>query len=259
MQLGYIEINGKRLECARFMPKRGASSKVTILLLHEGLGCVSMWRDFPERLAEATGLEVFAYSRAGYGASDPCEVPRPLDYMEEAGLNEVPEVIKRAGIGEHILLGHSDGGTISLVYAGGTEAGGLLGVVTFAAHLFAEEEGLSSIRQARGNYLFGDLKEGLRKYHGENVDCAFWGWNLAWLHPDFKEWNVERFLQGVTVPLLAVQGYNDEYGTLAQIEAIINGAPVEVETLLLPECGHSPHKEKQEETLAAIQKFILGL
>ncbi|PLX40667.1 MAG: alpha/beta hydrolase, partial [Deltaproteobacteria bacterium] len=141
MRREFIEVEGKRLECARFSPEQGSASDVTILLLHEGLGCVGMWRDFPERLADGTGLDVFAYSRAGYGDSDPCSVPRPLDYMERAGLREVPELIGKAGIGEHIILGHSDGGTIALVYAGAAAVEGLRGVITFAAPLFTEPEG----------------------------------------------------------------------------------------------------------------------
>jgi len=250
----YIEVGGKRLEVAWHGPSPDEAP--TLVFLHEGLGCVAMWRDFPARLAEATGCGALVYSRLGYGGSDPCELPRPVRYMHDEGLTVLPELIEAAGIGECILVGHSDGGSIAIVYAGGTPAMPLRGVICEAAHVFCEDITVQSIEAAGRAYRDGDLRAKLAKYHGGNVDCAFRGWHDAWLRPGFREWDLTEYLPGIGVPMLAIQGEDDPYGTPAQVEAIERGAGDEVEVLMLPECGHGPHREQADATLEAMVSFV---
>lgn len=253
----FLEVFGQHLEVKRVSGIR--PDLPTLVLLHEGLGCIAMWRDFPERLAQMTGNPVFAYSRLGYGRSQPCEVPRPLSYMHREGRDVLPEVLRVAGIDNHVLVGHSDGGSIALIHAGGNVDAGLRAVITMAAHVFCEEITVASIAEAKLAYENGRLREGLKKYHGDNTECAFWGWNKAWLDPDFMQWNIEEYLPHITVPTLVIQGLDDQYGTLAQVESIAGSVAGAVETCLLEDCAHSPFKEQQSQTLAAIHKFLTGL
>lgn len=253
----YLTIGKNKLEIQWYGP---ASEKApTLVFLHEGLGCVSMWNDFPEQLGKATGCGVMVYSRLGYGKSDPCTLPRPLTFMHEEGLQVLPEIITSLKIKDCILIGHSDGGSISIIYAGGTPAFPLRGLITEAAHVFCEDITISSIRKAKLNYEKGNLREKLKKYHGSNVDCAFMGWNMAWLDPDFTHWNIEEYLPDIKVPMLCIQGEDDEYGTLDQIRSIQKNAVGHIETLILPDCRHSPHRDQREKTLQAMTVFISKL
>lgn len=251
----WLDMGDHRLEARWY----GSGAGPVLVLLHEGLGCVDHWRDFPEALARATGLRVLAYSRRGYGRSDACALPRPLDYMQQEGELGLPRVLSVAGVREAILIGHSDGASIAIAYAGSAPREGLSGLVLEAPHVFTEPSGLEAIARARQAYDHGDLRKRLLRYHGDNVDCAFRGWNNAWLDPDFKRWNIESYLPGIGVPTLVVQGLDDPYGTTKQVDAIAHqsGAPVAVE--LLPECAHSPHREQRDETLAVMKGFIRGL
>jgi pimeloyl-ACP methyl ester carboxylesterase len=250
----FLNVDGVRLEAQWHGPSPDLAP--TLVFLHEGLGCAQGWRAFPGELAEATGCGALVYSRAGYGASDPCELPRPLSYMEDDGLTVLPRVLSEAGIRECILVGHSDGGSIALVYAGGTAASPLRGVITEGAHVFCEAISVSSIGAAREAYETGDLKRRLTARHGANTECAFRGWNDAWLHPGFRRWNIERYLTGVRVPVLAIQGADDEYGTSAQVDAIVRGTGGNARALLLPRCGHSPHRELPERCLEEMAGFV---
>jgi pimeloyl-ACP methyl ester carboxylesterase len=215
-----------------------------------------MWRDFPARLAEATGLGALVYSRAGYGRSDPVPLPRPLRFMHDEALVVLPEVLEAAGIRDAILVGHSDGGSIALIHAGSGQATRVCALVLEAPHVFCEEISVRSIAAAGEKYRQGDLRRALERHHGANVDVAFWGWNRAWLDPGFRAWNIEEYLPGVGVPVLVIQGDRDEYGTLKQLDAIAAGCRGPVERLVLPDCGHSPHREQPEATLAAIVSFL---
>jgi pimeloyl-ACP methyl ester carboxylesterase len=228
----------------------------TLVFLHEGLGCVALWHDIPERLVEMTGCGALVFSRLGYGASAPCALPRPIDFMHHEGCVVLPEVIRQCGIRDHILIGHSDGGSIALVNAGGRPVSGLAGVVTLAAHVFCEEISRRSIETARRRYLDDDLRARLAVYHGDNTDCAFWGWNDVWLHPDFVNWNIEGFLPAIRVPVLAIQGEDDPYGTMAQIESIQQGGGSRVDVLRIDDCGHAPHLDRGELVLPAIRDFV---
>jgi pimeloyl-ACP methyl ester carboxylesterase len=252
MSVRYLEAGGQRLEFAWWGPL--PSVQPTLVFLHEGLGCVDHWRDFPRQLSEATGLGAFAYSRLGYGRSDTVEVPRPLQYMhDEARL--LPAVLKAVGVESAIMVGHSDGASIAIIYAGTAQAGVLKGLILEAPHVFAEEVGLESIERARQEFLTTDLREKLARYHGENVDCAFWGWNGAWLDPEFRSWNLESYLPQIRVPSLVIQGLDDQFGTIKQVEAVQRKSGGPVEALLLPSCGHSPHRDQPEGVLAAMTGF----
>ena len=244
-----MKLDGLEIETLRIGPTSGS----TLVFLHEGLGSIGQWRDFPQRLSQATGLGAFIYSRAGYGKSDPEPMPRPVTYMHEEAL-KLPRILRAAGIGDAILVGHSDGASIAILHAG---AHACRGLILEAPHVFTEPMGLGSIEQAREAYEHGDLKGRLAKWH-QNVDAAFWGWNVPWLHPDFRAWNLEASLPGIKAPILVIQGVNDEYGTRAQVDAIAAKAP-KVTTLLLDECGHAPHKDQPEATLQAMTRFVQSL
>lgn len=226
-----------------------------LVLLHEGLGCVALWRDFPDRLNEATGHPVLLYSRVGYGGSAPRALPWPLDYMQREGVDVLPQVLAAAGIEECVLVGHSDGASIALAYAGGVEDSKASALVVMAPHVFTEESGLASIRAVRGQYVEG-LREKLATYHGENVDCAFRGWSEVWTHPDFKAWNIEAFLPGITVPVLQIQGADDQYGTSAQLRAIEHGVTGPCQSELLANCRHAPQFEQAARTVELITRFL---
>ena len=254
----FLDAGGHRLEYAWVGPAPEAAP--TLVFLHEGLGCVSMWRDFPERASNATGLGALVYSRRGYGASDPIAEPRPVRYMHDEGLQVLPEVLAAAGVRDAILVGHSDGGSIALVYAGADradqpDAPRLRGVITMAAHVFNEDISVRSIRAAKEAYETTDLPQKLARHHGDNTEGAFRGWNDVWLHPDFLAWNIEEYLPGIRCPVLAIQGEQDEYGTLAQVEAILAGVSGPADKLILPECRHSPQRDQPEATLDAIAGF----
>jgi pimeloyl-ACP methyl ester carboxylesterase len=249
MRRGWLAFPSRRLEAAWWGPAVEAAP--TIVLLHEGLGCVAMWRDFPAALAEATGCGVFAWSRAGYGASDPITPPRPLTYMQQEAADWVRPVLDAAGILVCALLGHSDGGSIGAIYAGTRRDARVRGLALLAPHFFVEDIAIHGIEAARGRYLTGDLRGRLARYHAD-VDGAFCGWNGAWLDPAFRAWDISAECAGIRVPTLVVQGLADPYGTAAQVAALQAVAGDFVRPLLLEGVGHSPHLEAPEPTLAAV-------
>lgn len=255
-QLSSIKAGGKSLEAVAFGPPPGSAP--TIVMLHEGLGCIAMWRDFPQKLAEATGFGVLVYSRAGYGQSDPVELPRPLDYMTCEAMEVLPEVLKAIGFKNGILLGHSDGASIAAIYTGGVEDFRVRGLVLMAPHFFTEPSGLASIAEAKVNYETTDLREKLARYH-KDADNAFRGWNDAWLDPGFESWNIADAIDYLRIPVLAIQGADDQYGTIAQIREIENRiySPVDVE--IIENCKHSPHIEQPQKTLDAVAEFCARL
>jgi pimeloyl-ACP methyl ester carboxylesterase len=249
---GTVAAAGKRLEAIAFGPPPGSAP--TIVILHEGLGCVALWRDFPQKLAAASGWRVFVYSRAGYGQSDPVELPRPLDYMSREARRSLPEVLDAIGFQRGILLGHSDGASIAAIHAGERLDERVEGLVLMAPHVFTEALGLASIAEAKEAYASGDLRAKLAKYHA-HVDSAFCGWNGAWLDPGFKAWNIESSIERWRVPALLIQGADDQYGTIAQIRAIEAWARAPVTSLILEDCRHSPQFDRPQATLEAIVKF----
>jgi pimeloyl-ACP methyl ester carboxylesterase len=225
-------------------------------LLHEGLGSIAMWRDFPVRLAHATGCDAVVYSRFGHGNSDPLTAPRDVRYMHEEALKALPEFLDHLHIERPVLVGHSDGGSIALIHAGAGSRP-VAAVVTLAAHVLVEDISVASIAAAKVAYATTDLREKLARYHAD-VDSAFLGWNRIWLDPEFRAWNIEEYLPHITCPVFAIQGEGDEYGTMKQMRRI--GARVRnVELLELAACRHSPHKDQPDAVLAAIARFVARL
>ncbi len=243
------------IEFFRIGPAREGAS--ALVFLHEGLGCAAMWRDFPARLCAATGCGGLVYSRRGYGGSAPVELPRPLDYMEREGERELPALLEALGVTRPILFGHSDGASIALVAAAtGLDPRALL---LEAPHVFAEDVSLRSIAAAREAYEQGSLRSKLIRWHADNVDGAFWGWNRAWLDPAFRAWSLERYLPRITAPALLLQGLDDEYGTRAQLDAIAANSAGPVQLELLEKCGHAPHRDQSERTLELATRFVGAL
>lgn len=251
----FFEIDGDKLEYHLITPRQ--SRDTTLVFLHEGLGCVAMWKDFPRRVAEATGYPTLAYSRAGYGGSTPCQRPRPFTFMHDEGLKVLPKVFAAAGISQAILVGHSDGASIALINAGSDNDHRLRGLVLMAPHVFVEEElTVNSIRKAKSAYRATDLRQRLARYHGDNVDHTFLSWVDTWLDESFLAWNIEGFLPSISVPTLLIQGDEDNYGTLRQVEIINKHLPGGADMFILPGCGHAPFREYPSETLNAITDFL---
>lgn len=249
----FLKIDSKKIEIQ--WVKKDKQDTPTLIFLHEGLGCAQMWKDFPYLLSQKTGCPALIFSRFGYGASDPCSRPWKLNFMHKEGLQILPSVIKEAKIKDHILIGHSDGGSIGIIYAGSPCAVGLKGLITEAAHVFCEEITVKSIFQAKVNYEHHDLRQKLEKYHGKNTENAFRGWNDVWLNPHFTNWNIEKYLPKIKVPMLAIQGCEDQYGTLKQIESIKQRAS-RCLTHIINDCRHSPHLDQPEKTLNIMARFI---
>lgn len=226
----------------------------TLVLLHEGLGCVAMWRDFPEKLAERTGYGVLVYSRRGYGKSDIRPLPWPVSYMHDEAIEVLPRVLDAAGVRKCILVGHSDGASIATIYAGSVQDFRVRGLALMAPHFFVEDISIESIAAAKEAYENGDLRARLARYH-HNVDVAFYGWNGAWLDPAFRGWRIDDAVAHVRVPMLIVQGAEDQYGTVAQVRFAEEESYCPVEALVLENCRHAPQVDQPETTLSAIADF----
>ena len=252
-EAGHLDVGGARLEY-RFWNQEVVTGP-TLVLLHEGLGCVAIWRDFPERLAAATGYRVFAYSRQGYGGSSPCALPRPLTYLHDEARDVLPAVLDAAGVRPCVLVGHSDGGSIAALYAGMHDDPRIKGIAVIAPHFFTEEVAVAGIAEAKRLFETTDLRDKLKRLHGDNVDCAFRGWSESWLNPAWRDWDLTEYLPKITVPVLALQGVDDHYGTQAQIDIVVERCTAPVTKVMLPNCGHSPHREAGDETLRAITEF----
>ena len=248
-----LRIGAHALEAACWGPPPDQAP--TLVLLHEGLGCVALWRDLPDRLVAATGCGVFAWSRAGYGQSDPVTLPRPLTYMQDEARDVLPAVLDAAGIRRAVLVGHSDGASIALLHAGGTQDFRIAGLVLIAPHVMVEDVTVASIAKVRDAYEATDLRTRLGRYH-RDVDNAFWGWNRAWLDPAFRAWRIDDSVAFVRVPILLVQGDADEYGTEEQLRLIEQEAYCPVETLLLAGAAHAPQVTHVALVVAAIAAFV---
>lgn len=251
MEPSYVTVQGRRLEYRRIASSR--PMQPTLVFLHEGLGSASMWRDFPDRVAAATGCGAVVYSRYGYGRSDLLERPHGVDYMHREALDSLPELVEKLGIDDPLLVGHSDGASIAIIYAGAHHP--CRALVLLAPHVFVEDISVESIAKAKVAFATTDLPRKLARYHTDAAK-TFYGWNDIWLHPDFRAWNIEAFLPEIRVPILAIQGEDDEYGTMRQIEAIAAQAGGPVELVKLAACGHSPHRDQPAATLEAIVRFV---
>jgi len=250
---GFLSIDSLRLEYRMIGPRPDVAP--TLVMLHEGLGCVGLWGDFPDKLQAATGAGVFVYSRAGYGQSSPVKLPRPLSFLHDEARETLPRLLDAIGFQRGILLGHSDGASIVAIYAGTHQDHRVGGLVLIAPHFFTEEKGIASIAEARKAYETGDLRARLSRWHAE-VDNAFMGWNDAWLDPEFRKWDITEQLAYVRVPVLIVQGEDDQYGTVRQIEVAREECYCPVEVALLPNARHSPQRDTPETTLKAISDFV---
>jgi pimeloyl-ACP methyl ester carboxylesterase len=247
-----LRIDGVALEYACYGPPPDQAP--TIILLHEGLGCLALWRDFPQKLAERTGMGVFVWSRQGYGQSDAADLPRPIDFMTREAVDVLPQVLDRIGLRRGILFGHSDGATVAAIYAGTVSDARVRGLILMAPHFFTEPGGLAEITAARQSFVAGDMKARMAKYHRDPA-ATFSGWNDVWLAEGFRDWNVAEVIDYWRIPVLAIQGREDQYGTLAQvaeIEARIY-APLDIE--ILENCRHAPHFEQPVKTLEAVGAF----
>ncbi|KIZ39618.1 MULTISPECIES: alpha/beta hydrolase [Rhodopseudomonas] len=249
---GFLEIGAARLEYRMVGPL--PADAPTLVLLHEGLGSAGLWGEFPDRLAAATGCGVFAYSRAGYGASSSVSLPRPLDYMHVEALKVLPRVLDAIGFRRGLLIGHSDGGSIAAIYAGGVQDHRIRGVVMIAPHFVVEEISVSSIVDIKQAYESGELRGRLKRWH-RDVDNAFYGWNGAWLDPKFRAWDISDFLAYIRVPVAILQGEDDHYGTMLQIEIAQEVCYCPVEATMIPGAAHSPHREAAEATLRCVADF----
>lgn len=255
---------GRKLEAQRLTG--GDRGKPTIVFLHEGLGSISAWRDFPAQLVERTGCSAVVYSRYGYGNSEPLSEPRNAHYLHDEALRALPELLTKLSIENPILLGHSDGASIALIYSGADGAGEnwagpkrrVRGLIVIAPHVFIEHASVTGVAATKVAFETTDFAEKLARHHRDTAS-AFLGWSNIVLNPDFHSWNIEEYVSRITCPVLAVQGVDDEYATLAHLDAISRLVPAPVERLQLSNCGHSPHRERPEELLNAVSAFIAAL
>ena len=247
--MAFARIHGHRIEY-EFVP---AAAAPVIVFLHEGVGSLSTWRDFPRQIAQATGCSTLTYSRFGHGHSDPLEAPRRVDFMHQEALQVLPELLDRLGVERPILLCHSEGGSIALIYAGGSGRA-VPGLIALAPHVFVEDISVKSIAEAKTAFESTDLPQKLARHHADAAK-TFWGWNDIWLHPDFRGWNIEEFLPRVACPILALRGEGDEYGTMEQVDRIARLA-ADVELIKLRDCGHFPHRDQPEAVINAVARFV---
>ncbi len=251
-----VTVQGHQLEVQRIQgcgPQGCGPHGTELVFLHEGLGSISHWTSFPGRVAAATGFPVVVYSRYGSGNSDLLDEPRPVTYMHDEALKALPELLAKLNLETPILIGHSDGASIALIYAGVHNR--VRGLVLLAPHVFVEDLSVKSIAEAKIKFGTTNLPEKLARHH-RDAARTFWGWNNIWLHPDFRRWNIEDYLPRITCPILVIQGLDDQYGTMAQPEAIARQSRGPVEILRLADCRHSPHRDQPDAVLEGIAQFV---
>lgn len=231
--------------------------KPLLVFLHEGLGCSKQWKDFPRMLSEILNCPALMYDRYGYGNSQMINEPRLTGFLNNEALEFLPEIFNNLGISKQkkILIGHSDGGSIALIYAAAFPET-VIGVITEAAHVFIENISLKGIQDIATKYKNGGIKEKLEHYHGNNTDSMFNSWTNVWLLPESKIWNIEKYLPKICCPVLAIQGYNDEYGTVKQLESLKKYLAEKLQILFIPDCGHIPHFQAKELVIQEILQFL---
>jgi pimeloyl-ACP methyl ester carboxylesterase len=261
-----VDVLGQHLEY-RWIGPRPVDAP-TIVFLHEGLGCQAMWRDFPDRMASATGCGALVYSRIGYGASDPVRGPRPIRFMHAEALDVLPAIVEHFKLEEVVLYGHSDGASIAIIYAGARfkglvgprgappRSGPVRALILEAPHVFVEPVCVERIARIAEEYKTTRLPEQLARHHGGNTDSMFKTWVDVWLRPEFRQWNIEEYLPSIESPVLVVQGEGDEYGTLRQVDAVVSQIKGPASSLVLSGCGHSPHSDQPTEVLQAAGRFV---
>jgi pimeloyl-ACP methyl ester carboxylesterase len=254
-----FEALGRRLEYRWIGPRPGEAP--TIVFLHQGLGSTGTWRDFPDRLASATGCGALVYSRTGHGRSEAVPGPRPVRYLHDEAFDVLPAVLERFGLRDVVVFGHSDGASIAILYAGSglpirPPRRSVRALILEAPHVFVEPVCLEGMARIKAEYGTTRLKERLSRHHGDNTDALFTSWSEVWLRPEFRSWNIEGALPAIESPVLVIQGEEDEYGTAKQVEAVVAGVRGPARSLLLAHCGHSPHRERAEEVLDAASRFV---
>lgn len=251
--LQFVSIAGRRLEYLWIGPSPSVAP--TLIFLHEGLGSLSLWRDFPEVLCERTGTGGLVYSRLGHGKSDSFGGPRSVRFMHDEALVVLPQLLDAFAIHTPILIGHSDGGSIALIYAG-AGLGRPAGLILEAPHVFVEDLTVASIAQLRVRYESADWRSRLARHHGSNMDPLFRAWTDAWLSPAFRSWNIEQYLPGVRSPTLVIQGTDDEYGTARQMQTVASSVGSHCVTVMLDACGHTPHVDQRAHVEAVMSTFV---
>jgi pimeloyl-ACP methyl ester carboxylesterase len=251
----FVTIDGRRIEYRAILGSAGPCP--TLVFLHEGLGSVGLWRDFPDKIARRLGAPALVYSRFGYGESDGLAAPRTPAFMHEEALDTLPRLLDQLEIQRPLLIGHSDGASIALIHAAASKRP-VTGLVCMAPHVFVEQVCVESIAKIRDTYIKTDLKQRLAKYHAR-VDDAFLGWADIWLEPEFLAWSIEDLIGDITQPMLLIQGCNDEYGTLAQLDRIEARARTPTSRLVLDRCGHSPHRDQEAAVIDAIVAFVRAM
>jgi pimeloyl-ACP methyl ester carboxylesterase len=254
-----IDLGDRRLRTRKLLPQHSDGlERTTLIFLHEGLGCIDMWRDFPQKLCDATRCAGIVYDRTGYGGSSPWPIDPGLRYMEIEADEVLPRLLAKLGVEDCVLVGHSDGGTIALNYAA-ADPEPLRAVVTLAAHAVTEPICVAAIHRAREAFASGDLRPKLQRYHGDNTDGAFHLWSDAWVAPGFEPMDAEGRLPGIVVPVQAIQGEDDEYGSELQLGIIAGKVSGYCETRLVPDCGHSPHLQQPAYVLSEVSRFVAPL
>ncbi len=255
MRIETVAAGGHDVAVAFHGPKADAAP--TLVFLHEGLGSIGQWRDVPHKLAVSTGCGALVYDRWGYGMSAPLPPPyaRPADFMQREARGALPDLLSHFGVRDAVLIGHSDGGTIALIAAAGSDAR-IAGVIAIAAHSFVEPISIESIQTIGERWQTSDLRAKLARFHGDRVDGAFLGWARTWLDPEFRDFDIRPLLGKIGCPVLAMQGTDDAYGTAAQISAIADNVSGPVQTLMIADCGHAPHHEAPDQVQSAMVAFI---
>jgi pimeloyl-ACP methyl ester carboxylesterase len=256
MEISFSKVNvrNKTLRVQQ-LQQTNANYNPTLVFLHEGLGCIELWKDFPQKLAAATGLNAIVYDRQGYGGSDHLDLPRPVNYLEIEALDFLPELLSKLKISNPILVGHSDGGSIALIYGGKFPCAG---IISEAAHIYVETITLEGISKAKSNPDLQLVKEKLKKYHGTKTNDIFSAWADTWLSDSFRDWNIAGMIKGINCPVLLIQGLDDEYATPQHIDKIMEAMPQAAYTdIFLPEkCGHVPHFQAADAVLSKMIQFI---
>lgn len=250
-----VVVGRGRIEYVDLPPTESGAGLDPLVFLHEGLGSVSLWKGFPAAVHAATGRRTVVWSRHGYGQSAVVTEPRRVDYMHDEARVVLPALLDELDLHEPVLVGHSDGGSIALIHAGTAGMPPVGALVLIAPHVVVEDESIEGIAAARDTFLTTDLEQRLARHHADPA-ATFWGWNDIWLSPAFRDWDIRDALPGVTCPVLAIQGVDDQYGTLRQLDLVEAGVGGDVQRLHLPSCGHAPHLEQPDLTRDAIVAFL---